>query len=433
MQSTKSGSRLSRVLTSALNAGRHSIVANTISYSINFGLQLLLQLGFFILISRTLGANGYGVFVTITSVSVIAVILVGLGSEYLLVQRVAVEPQLFPVYFGHALTMTAATLPLIALPTIFLLYAIAGDSIALVPLAVIVLADLVFTRLSVLSAHAFMAFDKANLQLVINVLMVGSKLAFLVIAALLGDVTLSTWAWWYFAAGALSATFAIMLVLRELGPPRLGIVRRDLRLSSLYCLEFLSLGTMKDLDKPTVMYALGADASGQYAAGFRIVEAASAPVRAFLYATYTRHFRHATLGRDNSVKFALKLLPVSIGLALPVAAGLYLVADYIPQIFGEDFSGAPDVVKVLAFYPLLMGISGVGADLLRAIDRQVLRLTLLVISSLALVPAIWFGSTYGGLVGAAYFRLALQVGLAVMTWVVILLSRSRARDDVLVS
>ncbi len=215
-------------------------------------------------------------------------------------------------------------------------------------------------------------------------------------------------------------------VLRDLGRPVFTIVREDLRLSGLYCLEFLSIGSMKDLDKPVVVHSLGADFGGQYAAGFRIIDAASAPVRAFLYATYTRHFRHAEAGRENSVAFGLKLLPVAIGLALPVAIGLFVIADYVPLVLGEDFAGTPLVLKCLAFYPLLMGFSGIGADILRAIGLQKIRMALLIVTSLALIPVIWFGASIGGLAGAALLRFALQVVLTIVTWWIILRHRKRA-------
>ncbi|GEO86991.1 MULTISPECIES: lipopolysaccharide biosynthesis protein [Alphaproteobacteria] len=430
MPSTKDERRLAKVVTFFLNASRHSLVVNTFSYTINFGLQLVIQLGFFMLISRTLGAEGYGVFVTITSVSVIAVILIGVGSEYLLVHRVAVDPQLFPVYFGHALIMMAVTFPLVAIPTVVVLRQIVGDAIGLLPLVVIILTDLIFTRLNVLAAQAYMAFDRANKQLAINVMMMLSKLGFLAVAAFFGGLTVSTWAWWYFAAGALSASVAVAMVLRDLGRPVFTIVRKDLGLASLYCLEFLSVGSMKDLDKPVIMHTLGAEAGGQYAAGFRIVDAASAPVRAFLYATYTRHFRHAAGGRNSSLAFGVKLLPIAVGLALPVAAGLFIIADYIPRVLGADFNGTPEIVKALAFYPLLMGLSGIGADLLRALGHQRVRMALLIISSLALVPVVWIGIGYGGLVGAAYFRLILQTALTLLTWMTILLFKPQPRSDV---
>ncbi|MEI2385401.1 hypothetical protein [Breoghania sp. JC706] len=400
---------------------RSPLVANTISYTINFGLQLVIQLGFFMLISRTLGAHGYGVFVSITSVSIIAALMIGLGSEYLLVQRVAVEPKSFPVYFGHALIMMALTFPLVGLPTLFFLHHLLGDAIALLPLVVISLSDLLFTRLVVLAAQSYMAFDKAHRQLFINVFAAASKLLFLFAAALVvPDLTVSGWAWWFFASGALSALVAITFVVRDLGRPVLTVVRADLKLSALYCLEFLSIGSMKDLDKPVVVHALGAQAGGQYAAGFRIIDAASAPVRAFLYATYTRHFRYAEAGRDSSLAYGLKILPFAAGLAVPVALVLFVAADYIPLILGEDFAGAPGVVKTLALYPLLMGFSGVGADILRAVGRQTTRMALLIVTSLALIPAVWFGAAMGGLFGAALMRFLVQAVLIVATWAIVL-------------
>lgn len=410
---------------------RSPLVANTISYTINFGLQLVIQLGFFMLISRTLGAQGYGVFVSITSVSIIAALVIGLGSEYLLVQRVAVDPKSFPLYFGHSLVMMALTFPFVAVPTIAFLHYLVGDTIALLPLCIISLSDLVFTRLIVLSANAYMAFDRAHRQLFINVFAAALKLLALVAAALMvPGLTVDGWAWWFFASGAISAAVAMAFVVRDLGRPVLRVVRADLKLSGLYCIEFLSIGSMKDIDKPVVVHALGAEAGGQYAAGFRIIDAASAPVRAFLYATYTRHFRNAASGRGASVAFGLKLLPVATALAIPVAVFLFLIADYIPWVVGADFADTPDVVKALALYPLLMGLSGVGADILRAVGLQTIRMSLLIITSLALVPVVWFGATTGGLIGAALMRFALQVVLVIVTWAIVLRQKKGAsRDD----
>lgn len=414
---TRENGGISAVRAFVTRARRSPLVANTISYTLNFGLQLVIQLGFFMLVSRTLGAEGYGVFVSITSVSVIAALVIGLGSEYLLLQRVAVRPESFPVYLGHSLIMMALTLPIVAVPVIYFLHRLVGDTIGLVPLAILSLTDLVFTRIVVLSAQSYMSFDKANRQLFINVFAVGSKLVFLVAASRFStNLTVESWAWWYFASGALSAAVGIGYVLRELGRPVFRVVTSDLRLGGLYCLEFLAIGSMRDLDKPTVVHALGAGAGGQYAAGFRIIDAASAPVRAFLYATYTRHFRHAEGGRANSVAFGLRLLPVSIALSIPVAIFLFLIADYVPLVLGEDFAGTPLVLKYLAFYPLLTGLSGIGADILRAIGLQKVRMGLLIVASLALVPTVSFGAMQWGMAGAVIMRLILQVALVAATW-----------------
>ncbi|GAB4518208.1 MAG: hypothetical protein Tsb0019_18190 [Roseibium sp.] len=405
------------------------LVANTISYTVNFGLQLCIQLGFFLFISRVLGAEGYGLFVTITSVSVMAGFIVGLGSEYLLVQRVAVAPESFGAYFGHALIMMALTIPLVVPATILLLDYLIGHSLSYLTISVIAVTDLVFTKLVILSAQSYMAFDRAKKQLVVNIFAASMKLLFLAVAVVLfDDLTIEEWAWWFVASGLVSAVTAVSFVLRDLGRPRFKVMREDLRLSLLYCVEFLSIGGMKDLDKPVVVHNLGADAGGQYAAGFRLIDAASAPVRAFLYATYTRHFRKAEAGRASSLAFGLKLLPVTVGLALPVAAFLFLIAGFIPLVLGEDFSDTPTVVMCLAFYPLLMGLSGVGADVLRATGRQKIRMALLIGTSLSLIPVVSLGTMIGGLAGAALFRFGVQIALTLGTWFFILWTREPARD-----
>ncbi len=393
------------------------LVASTFSYTINFGLQLVIQFGFFMLVSRLLGAEGYGVFVTITSVSILAGLIIGLGSEYVLVQRVAVKPDTFGEYFGHALIMMVLTLPLVAAPTIYILDYLIGHAIDLYHLAFLAFADLIFTRLVVLSANAFMAFDRPNWQLCVNIIASASKLLFLALAvAIVGAVDLNVWAGWYFAANALAGGIAITMTVWKLGRPRFVFQRSDMTLSLQYCIEFLSIGGMKDLDKPVVVNLMGADAGGQYAAAFRLIDAASAPVRALLYATYTRHFRNADVGRDSSVKFGLQLIPYSLGISVIVALGIFFVADYVPLVLGEDFSGTPEIMKALCIYPLLMGLSGIGADILRAIGRQKLRMALLIASSLALAPLVWYGGLLGGLVGAAIARVVLQFALIVFTW-----------------
>lgn len=393
------------------------LARNTVTYTFNFGLQLVIQFGYFMLISRYLGPASYGIFVTLSSVSVIAVLMIGLGSDNLMIQRVAVEPQAFSRYFGHAVVMIAATMPFIGAATILIGIYLVGDQLELAALLAIVAAHLVFGRVVGLSANVFMSFDKAKWQLFVNVGITALRALFLAVAVLsMGSLTLEVWAWWYLAASALSAVVALPLVFSICGLPSLTIVWKDLSLGLQYCLEFVAVGGVGDLDKPAVAQTLGAEAAGQYAAGFKIVDAASAPIRALLYATYTRHFRNAAASRADSVGFGVKLLPFSLLISVSVAIVLYIAADFVPFLIGGDFDGTPEIIKLLALYPLLMGLSGIGADILRAVGKQKVRIALLVVTALLMVPAIWLGATLGGLIGAGIARLMLQVALVSATW-----------------
>ncbi|NRG16348.1 hypothetical protein HPQ64_01440 [Rhizobiales bacterium] len=407
-----------RRLASQIGQLRSSPLArNTITYTFNFGLQLVIQFGYFLMISRYLGAGGYGLFVTLSSVGIIGVLIIGLGSDHLMIQRVAVDPKAFSRYFGHAVVMIASTLPVVGLAVVVVGHYLVGDELAWAPLIAIVVSHLVFGRINGVCANAFMAFDRAKLQLFCNVFIAAARAAFLGLAIVVLDkLTLEAWAWWYLAASALSAGIALTLVLAICGLPRLNVVWGDLKLGLQYCLEFLAIGSVGDLDKPTVAQALGPEAAGQYAAGFKIVDAASAPVRALLYATYTRHFRNAASSDADSVGFGIKLLPFSLAISISVAIALFIGADFVPLLIGHDFDGTPEIIKLLALYPLLMGLSGIGADILRAVGRQALRITLLVITSVLMIPAIWIGAELGGLFGAGVARLLLQVGLVGATW-----------------
>ncbi|MCQ4628565.1 oligosaccharide flippase family protein [Shinella sp. CPCC 100929] len=380
-------------------------------------MQLVIQFGYFMLLSRYLGPSDYGVFVTLSAINGIGVLLIGLGSDHVMIQRVAVDPGNFPRYLGHSVAMSALTMPVVAVFAIAISHYLVSAHIALSSLLAFVAAHLVFGRIVAVCASAFMAFDRAKLQMLVNVGMAVLRALFLVAAVVLQkDLTLDHWAWWYLAASALGALISVVLVAVVCGMPSPAVIRGDISLGLQYCLEFVAIGSVADVDKPAVAQTLGPDIAGQYAAGFKIVDAASAPIRALLYATYTRHFRNASASAAESVRFGLKLVPFSLLISVPIAIFLYFVADYIPYLIGHDFDGTPEIIQLLALYPLLMGLSGIGADILRAVGKQKLRITLLIITALVMVPAIWAGAVLGGLLGAGLARLIVQISLVGATW-----------------
>lgn len=401
---------------------RGSLLArNTVVYTFNFGIQLVIQFGYFMLISRYLGASDYGVFVTLSSINGIGVLLVGLGSDHVMIQRSAVDPANFSRYLGHSVAMSGLTMPVAGAAATIIGYALIGEHLAISSLVAFVGAHLIFGRVVAVCASTFMARDRADLQFLVNVGLAILRLLFLTMAIVMEpDLTLDNWAWWYLCASALGATVAVALVRFTCGLPTPAVIRRDIALGLQYCLEFVAVGSVADIDKPAVAHALGPAVAGQYAAGFKIVDAASAPVRALLYATYTRHFRNASVSSSESVRFGLRLVPFSLLLSVPIAVFLYLIADYLPVLIGHEYDGTPDIIQLLALLPLLMGLSGIGADLLRAVGKQNIRIALLTIAALIMVPAVWAGALLGGLMGAGLARLLVQATLVAATWLVLM-------------
>ncbi len=232
-------------------------------------------------------------------------------------------------------------------------------------------------------------------------------------------VDLNTWAIWYACASVLATSISLTMVLKDYGLPRPVFSGFELRQGFLLSLEFTSVSGMRDLDKPVVVELLGPAQAGIYTAAFRIIDAATTPVKAALYATYTRYFRHADKGKEHGIAFGLSILPVVSLLGIAVTVCVLLLADYVPLLLGPEYKDTVDLIRLLALYPLLLGATGIGADIMRSIGLQSIRVVLVVISNFAIVGVVWIGCKFGALEGAVLSRMALQVAVITATWAVI--------------
>ncbi|WP_346915614.1 lipopolysaccharide biosynthesis protein [uncultured Roseibium sp.] len=396
------------------------LVRNTFYYGLNFGLQILTQFGYFVLISRALGIGGYGIFASVSAVALTVSVFVGWGSDHLLIQRVAIYKDQFAAYFGRALTLVFATMIPAVLFAMTVLYFLNTGDLNLLALAGIVIAECGFRKITFLCSAAYMAHDRAGKQFVIDN---GSMLLRLVAIATLTlvaqDVTLNTWAAWYVCASAFTSTVSVVMVVRDFGLPRLVFSGFEFKQGFLLGLEFASISGLKDLDKPVIVQTLGADQAGLYTAAFRIIDAATAPVRAVLFATYTRYFRHAHEGVEHGIAFGMRIIPFISALGLAVAVAVLIGAGYVPLIIGKEYEPSVDLIRTLALYPLFLGAAGIGADIMRSVGMQGIRVVLVLISNFVVIGIVWVGSTTGGLEGAVIARMVTQLLILTATWTLI--------------
>jgi O-antigen/teichoic acid export membrane protein len=393
------------------------LARNTFFYSINFAAQIGVQLGYFILISSSLGPSGYGVFASVTAVALFVGVFIGWGSERVLIQRVTVDHAAFPRELGHTLILNGLTLIPFAAITAGIFTILDTHGLSWTGLSLILLADLLFRKLNAIALFSFMAFDRAGQQTVLDITSQLLRLAAAAFAFLLiPDLTLDVWAIFYVCGSIIAAAFSWFFVLRELGRPHWCLQRGSLWLGFLYSLEFASLNGVKDLDKPVVVQSLGPDAGGIYTAAFRIVDAASAPIRALLYATYTRYFREAASDSKKGIAFGVRMLPFAALFSAGVGVALLIGAPFVPLLIGEDYAPIVPLLRWLAVYPILTALMGIGADILRAIGRQGLRVLIMAASTVAIVPFCWLGARYGGMDGAVWSRVAVQLLLAAASW-----------------
>lgn len=392
-----------------------------------FGLQLLTQIGWLVMALRVLGPEGYGLFASLTAVTVAASCFVGWGCDQLLIRHVAARPEALPAWLGHSLlSITATGLPVLALLLLGLPFFEIGR-IGAWPLAAVLAADLLLARYANLCIAVYMATGQAARQSSVTVTIGATRLAaILLIAALPGSASLADWAWWYLGASGLAAILCLGLVIRDHGGPRWGWIGGQWGEGLAFSAESALQASVKDLDKPIVLEFAGPAAAGLYAAAFRIMDTLCLPIRALGYAIYAKLFRLAAEDRAACLAYGRKMLPVGVGIGLAAAIGVLIFADLLPYIFGGAYAELPWLVRLVCLMPAAFGAYIVGADLLSAVGRQSHRLGVVILSLALTIGLCWLIVPWGGLAGAALARLAVTLLTAGLVWLLALRGRTPA-------
>src|SRR5882672_11415989 len=144
---------------------------NTMWALYGYGLRLLIQAVYFVIIARSLGANQYGGFVAATALTAVISPFVGIGTGNLLVKNVAREQSLFHDYWGNGLLMTLVSGILFMAVVFVVSFAVLPRSTPTLVIALIAASDLIFVKLLDMAAWAFQAFEMLAQNAQLNVLL----------------------------------------------------------------------------------------------------------------------------------------------------------------------------------------------------------------------------------------------------------------------
>jgi O-antigen/teichoic acid export membrane protein len=167
------------------------------------------------------------------------------------------------------------------------------------------------------------------------------------------------------------------------------------------------------------------DATGIYAAAYRLIDVAFVPVRSVLAAAYPGFFRAGATGLASSVAFAKDLMPRAVAYSLLVALVMLAAAPQVPRILGSEYARTTDALRWLALLPLLKTLHYFAADSLSGAGYQGLR-TLVQIGTAGfnVLVNLWIVPAYSWR-GAAWSSLASDLLLAISLWSCCVLLRRR--------
>lgn len=420
---------------------RPGLVADTGSMLLGQGGKALVQAGYFLVLARELGPDGFGALSAVLAVVALAMPFTSLGAVHLMVRTVVREPSGAPGQLASAAVVTAAggavgTLVVTGVGALLLGSQVvdAGDgagggpgaatgTIALLAtIAALAAADLVGALLAELCGGVYSATGRmrrtASIQLAYSVLRLLGALGLLIAPA---AFTLGAWAAVYAALSLGGAAVLLALVARDVGPARPvpSTYLHQWRDGLAFSIGLGSQAVYNDVDKAMLARITGVGAAGVYTAAYRLVDMAFVPMRALLSAAYPRFFAAGERGIAGTVALARSLAPASLGYAVLAGAALLLAAPLAPVLLGAGYAEVVPVLRGLALLPLLKVAHYLAADALTGAGVQRARsawqvgvAVLAVVLNLALIPA-------HGTAGAVVSSLVCDGALAVALWALV--------------
>lgn len=403
---------------------------NTTWMTIGMGCRLLIQALTVLLIARRLGAHEFGLWAASLAIVSIVAPFSALGTGNVLIMRIATEQSSFEVVWGNALLVVVGGC-LIGTVVVLAVGAIVVPELPRHLLAVIAVTELLCYQLVTVSGQAFQAFERlgqtAAVQLLPGLFRLAAALLFVTIGH---DPSAAAWSRWYIAATAIAASVAVRRATVALGRPQpdLRTLRGGVREGAYFALGTASLTVSNDLDKAILARLSSFDAAGVYAAGYRLVQMSSTPIRALLSAAYPSFFVRGRSGIRGSVAVARRLVPMAFAYSGAASTLIFGLAGAVPLLLGRQYAEVAEVLRWLAPLPMLQSLHYFASDTLTGAGFQRARSSVQIgvvglnaALNLLLVPRFsWHG--------AAWATLASDAVLAIGLWtVVFMIARSERR------
>ena len=177
-----------------------------------------------------------------------------------------------------------------------------------------------------------------------------------------------------------------------------------------------------DLDKAMLARYSTLDATGLYAAAYRIIDVSYTPVRSLLYAASPGFFRAGHAGIGSSVAYMKRLLPKGLIYSFLILVGLQLLAPVVPHVLGQEYARSVEALRWLAVLPLIRTVHSFYSDALTGAGHQGIRMGLQVfvavfniVINLWVIPAYsWRGAVFSSLASDALLAIIVFATAAIM-------------------
>ncbi len=324
-------------------------------------IRATLQAIVFLIIAHVLGAKGYGAFSATMALANVLASFVGLGSQTLLVRNVAHDISSFTDNWRSTLASLIISIPVFFLIYLIISWLVLPSSIPSFVILVIGLAELVFSPVIFCTIAVYRGAERIGRASKIFIFQTFVRLLAAIIlvffaAYLPSNQWLPIWITLYAVAQLFSFCYSLHTIKNDYGLPMIPNWSHfflDLRSGLGFAFSNVALRLYADIDKAMLARMISLESSGIYAAAYRIIDMITLPIHGMLQAAQANIFR---AGRNNNTlsafSYVMRILPFPFIYALAACTLVFLSADLLTFLLGEDYSETVEVLYLLAGLPL---------------------------------------------------------------------------------
>ena len=394
------------------------IARGTIRTTVVLGLRLLVQAGTLLLVARLLGPDQFGAFAGVAALAVMLGTLATFGTHLVLLGEVSKDPNRRAQVLHYAVPSTLICGGLLL--AIYMAVSLLALREASVPIAVLIaigVTETVLQPLFTLPAMEFLALGRIARSQLLQTLPMVLRLAAAATVFLLHPIDpLAAYGYGYLAASVIALGVATLTMPASWPGPRDWHAPSKAQLHEAvgYAVLNITATTPAELDKMLAIKLLPLPAAGLYAAGARVIGAATLPVIAMMLSALPRLFREGQDQPRRTARLINWIFAATLAYSVALALVLWLIVPIFVWIFGAKYQGIQQMIHWLCLVVPGMALRVSVGSILMALGRPWMRVGFEVVGLMVLIFAAVALTAHFGAIG-------MPLALACSEWAMALI------------
>ncbi|WHZ19255.1 MAG: Polysaccharide biosynthesis protein [Rhodanobacteraceae bacterium] len=373
------------------------IARGTIRTTFVLGLRLLVQAGTLLLVARMLGPQQFGAFAGVAALAVMLGTLATFGTHLVLLGEVSREPERREQVLSYAIPTTLMCGgALLIVYLLICMLALRESGVALPVLLAIGITEMWLQPLFGFPATEHLALGRIARSQMLQTLPLALRLVAAASVFLLKPADpLAAYGYGYLVASLLALGFATFTMPSPWPPLSRWCLPKtaELRETAGYAALAITATSPAELDKTLAAKLLPLGAAGVYAAGARVIGAATLPVVAMMLSALPRLFREGQDQPKRTTHLLRWIFGAALAYSLALAVVLWFISPVFDWLFGAKYHGIAHTIHWLCLAVPGMALRVAAGSVLMALGRpwmrvafEVLGLATLAVAALLLTP-----------------------------------------------